>query len=190
MQNMKDVSEIIKNYAQVAALVIAGIWAYYIFGQKEAPSLEPMADIKSDISWHDSADTSFCRGIFKVTMQNTGNSTFEITKVHMKAWMFKRISDPNKEIQFLNFEEIRKNGKLVFEKKQEKFSDNIKTQQIPNFIDHYPPGFAFTESYDWEVKNTTGDWICFEIEFYKDNENNPRWISSSWDQVCNIISTE
>jgi len=187
---MKDVSEIIKNYAQIAALVVAGIWAYYIFGQKEAPSLEPMADIKGNISWHDSADTNFCRGIYTVTLQNTGNSTFEITKVHMKAWMFKRISDPNKEVQFLSLEEIRKNGKMVFEKKYESNNDNNNSRQFPNFIDQYPPGFAFTESYDWVVKIANGDWICFEIEFYKDNENNPKWITSSWDQVCNIISAE
>jgi len=183
VQKAKDITEIVKNIAQILARVIAGVWTYYLFGQKEAPSLEPLADVNSSLSWQNTKNDDACRAIFKIIFQNTGNSSFDISKIHLRGWLCDKMQDTTKEVTFLDIDEVQNSGKKIFDKTYE---SNGARGLLP-FIIHYPPNSAFNHSFDWEVKNIGNKWICFEIEFFKDGENiQPKWVASSWDRVCNI----
>lgn len=185
MQKAKDISEVIKNWVQIVAVIGGGIWAYYTFGQKEAPSLEPRADVNSSMSWQDASSDSTCRALFKVIFHNTGNSSFDISKVVLKGWLFDEIHDNGNAATFLDIDSIQNSGNNFFNK-------TYKAKEFPNsysginpFIIHYPPDASYNHTFEWEVKDMKEKWICFKIEFFIDGEiNRPKWVTSSWDNVC------
>ena len=190
MQKAKDITEIIKNLAQVIAILIAGIWTYYLFGQKEAPGLEPRADAVSSLLWQLTEDENFCRAVFNVKFVNNGNSSYDISKVHIRGWHFGSIKDSVSDLSYFDIAEIQKTGEKIFDKVYENTESKIKGNVLLPFINHYSPGSSYNHSFEWEVKNIQNKWICFKIDFYKDKEDKPEWTAASWDLICNAKEDE
>lgn len=177
--------------AQVAALIIAAIWTWYLFGQKEAPSLAPRGELGCSISWEDNSMLKNCRAFFNVNFKNTGNSTIEIEKVNLTAWQFDKLTDTSRDISFLNIEEIKKFGNKIFEKTFTGTEDDKDVNKMIPFIGNYPPGSAYNTSYPFDVRNNNEKYICFVIElFNNDRSYTPSWVSYSWDGLCNFRKTE
>lgn len=187
MQKAKDITEILKNAAQILAIVIAGIWTYYLFGQKEAPSLEPRADVYSSLSWQNKGEDSTCRAVFNVVFHNTCNTSFDVSKILLRGWLFDKLTENKNGIAFLDIDSIQNSGDNFFNKTYPAINNSKSSSNINPFIIHYPPDASYNHSFEWEIKNMKDKWICFKIEFYINGENDrPKWMAASWDQVCNI----
>lgn len=188
MQKAKDITEIVKNLAQVIAILIAGIWTYYTFGQKEAPDLEPRADVNGTLSWQNSGNNKSCNVIYNVVFKNNGNSSYNITKALIKGWIFEKKSDSISYVKFLDVDEICNSDNEVFSRVFEK--GNADSGKLIPFMIRFTPGSSYNYSFEWDIKNYNDKWIMFRIEFFKDGESDPSWMTSSWDRICNSEETE
>jgi len=48
--NFEDRTELIKNWVEIVAIVLAGIWAFYTFVIKDAPSLHRAMDSNTSVT--------------------------------------------------------------------------------------------------------------------------------------------
>lgn len=87
LQTVKDALEIIKNVAEVVALIVAGMWAYSKFVETERPSLEIRGQIESSLKWFPVSDPRHCLAQFGVTMTNIGKVSFDIDAVRLRVWI-------------------------------------------------------------------------------------------------------
>lgn len=77
----KQWSELLKNIAEIAALIIAGVWAYSKYKEIDAPSLQERSDVQVEVSWDTMPDSAFCLVDFRVRVRNISGSPFDIDSV-------------------------------------------------------------------------------------------------------------
>ncbi|HEX5603357.1 MAG TPA: hypothetical protein VFX63_12440 [Pyrinomonadaceae bacterium] len=132
-QSTKDWSEVIKNFAQIVAIVIAGFWTYHLFMQKDAPGLEVRGAAYSDLTWSRLRDSDSYLVDYHPSISNEGNSSFDISKINVKAWQF----DPETQPERLNYvdPETIRSEKPFFEKTYQ-----LSETSSSVFASHYPPG--------------------------------------------------
>jgi len=75
----------LNKLAQVAALVVAGIWTWNVFARTSAPGLEPKLGLGSELNWIETGGKGSCKGSFHVFVKNEGQRNFEITNVQITA---------------------------------------------------------------------------------------------------------
>src|SRR5689334_11760214 len=143
LSKSKEWSEIIKNYVQALAFVIAGIWTYNTFLKKEAPGLESVVTLHGKLSKYSTANDQINKFAYDVNLKNEGVSAIDISKVKISVWKFtfnvKNITQPT----YINIEQIQKTGTLLFEKIYPNAEDKISTDIIFPLIQHYPPNASY-----------------------------------------------
>src|SRR5262249_24797936 len=72
---------------QIAALIVAGIWAWNVFELTVKPGLETKFPINTDVHWAKVPETDVCQSRFEVTVKNDGQSPFDITDVTTSGWI-------------------------------------------------------------------------------------------------------
>jgi hypothetical protein len=177
-ESTKDWSEVIKNFAQIIAIIIAGFWTYHLFKQKDAPGLEIRGAASTNLSWSKLRDTDNYLVDFYATIKNEGTSSFDVSKIHVQAWEF--ASDTQKErLNYIDPEIIR-SGQPFFEKT---YQLNETSSSV--FPSHYPPGAEHGNSFGWTLKPDCKKWMLFATDFYlKGEDNAPRWMTYVWWQEC------
>lgn len=70
---------------QIVAVLVAGIWTWSVFSRTNAPGLEAKLNVRSELSWSDTADKDVCSAGFHVWAKNDGERAFEIDKVSVTA---------------------------------------------------------------------------------------------------------
>jgi len=179
-QSAKDWSEPVKNYVQVAAIIVAGWWTYNLFVQKDAPGLEARGNATSRTYWNAASDSpdSDWELEFNVLLENKGTTSFDISKVHVRGWEF---DPPNREgdLTFFDPEAVQR-GPTFFDHVYD-----IKPGQVLPFPSHYPPGASYENAFVWLVKPDCNKRVYFEAEFYKMGKSDaPNWSTYSWGKKC------
>jgi hypothetical protein len=175
---MKDWSETIKNYCQVLAVLIAGWWTYHLFVQKEAPALEARGNATSELNWFPTAGADDWEVDFGVTLENKGTTSFNISKIRIRAWEFDYGSAKD-HIAFFDPDQIQSKPPS-FEK-----TYPLQKGSVLPFPSHYPPGAANANSFVWLLKNPDcTKRIYFLAEFYKEGQQSPNWSTYQWGQEC------
>jgi hypothetical protein len=181
LQSKKDLSEVIKNYAQIVAVVIAGIWTQHVFSQKESPNLEPRGSAHSEIKWIKENGPSEFTVLFNVTLENIGVTPFNISKIQVRGWEF---SSDTKDGNFTYYDYERITSAPPF---FDRIYQTKATTLVP-FPIHYSSGASFTNAFAWLLKIRDEDcekFVLFRADFYKEeNEVGPAWTTYSWDQKC------
>jgi hypothetical protein len=178
LEAKKSRSEIIRNYAQLAIVVIAALWTIYLFYIKDIPGLENRGTMSNAINWYRLGETDKLLLQYYVEIENKGASSFDISKIHVKAWEFS--PDMQKDgIVFVDPKIIRAETPFFNEIYQ---LDRTPTSPFPS---HYPPGTSTKNTFDWIVKGDCQKWILFSAEVYKSGEEDkPFWSSYTWWQQC------
>src|SRR5438128_6114500 len=88
MDSTKNWSEVLKNYCQIAAVLVAGWWTFHLFVKKEAPGLEARGSASSQIKWQSISGSNDKEVDFEVLLQNTGATSFNLSKIRVRAWEF------------------------------------------------------------------------------------------------------
>jgi hypothetical protein len=70
---------------QILAVVIAGIWTWIIYARTNAPGLVPKLNLRSELSWADTADKDVCMAAFHVWAKNESQGAFEIDTIKVTA---------------------------------------------------------------------------------------------------------
>src|ERR1700745_3489050 len=79
-------SEVLKNYTEVAALAVAGLWAIFTFCQKDFPNLRPRLRVRTDIKWSRVDKRCVAKVIIDIT--NPSNRTVDVQMVRYRAWTY------------------------------------------------------------------------------------------------------
>lgn len=151
----KTVTEIIKNFTQVVALIVAGVWAYTHFLEAESPSLEVRSSSESTLDWYHTPDAKYCLGRFGVSIKNIGKESFNIDKAIVRIWLV-NAKQKEQTLVYLDPRQLEV-GKPLFEKE---FSN-------PNnlgLLGHFPPGVSEQYHFTFNFKNSVSKFALFSFE--------------------------
>ncbi len=93
---------------QILALLIAALWAYWIFVVKDAPSLEVRTTAGSSLTWRPSNTPGTCNTTFYVEFTNIGISSVEIRRVRIRGWRFTEPEDNEEFAQYVDMSDVQK----------------------------------------------------------------------------------
>ena len=185
-------SERIKNYVEIAAIVIGGIWALYTFVLKDKPSLALRRKATSSLEWKMTRDKNICDAAFNITLENTGSSTFRIKKAHLKAWICDELTlAPGQTAKYVDADNLKRSGIVFFEKTYlYTGNDDIENLGKP-FIGRYNEGAIWNESFEFLMKPDPKKIALFYITFYEaDHEEEPFEWTYQWDYIGGVDSNE
>jgi hypothetical protein len=175
---MKDWSETIKNYCQIAAILIAGWWTYHLFGEKDAPGLERRGNTFSDLKWFETAGSEDSEVDFFVTLENKGTTSFDVAKVRVRAWEFD-YGNAKEHLEFVDLDKVR--AKPTFFDKEYP----LTKESVYPFPSHFAPGAVAVNSFVWLLKDPDcKKRVCFLAEFLKPGDKSPTWWTYQWGQEC------
>lgn len=78
-------AELAKTLAEIAAILVAGWWAYTRFLAGEAPSLEERGSTESTLEWVEGDQR--CTAFFGVAVKNIGKRAFDIDQTTVRVWL-------------------------------------------------------------------------------------------------------
>jgi len=142
LDNFRNWSEVLKNFCQIAAVLVAGWWTYHLFVKKEAPGLEARGSASSEIKWQSISGSSDKEVDFQLLLQNTGMTSFNVSKIRVRGWEFDMSSGADK-IRFLDVNQI-KTEPPFFNKTYE--LDQMSSIPFPS---HCPPAHPTTIPLPW-----------------------------------------
>ncbi len=85
-KSTKDAAEVVKNFAQVVALLAAAFWAVFVFVEKELPNLEAKLTATSDVHW-EVTDTR-CNAHVVLELSNVGGRPVDVKRIKIETWLF------------------------------------------------------------------------------------------------------
>jgi hypothetical protein len=118
LETVKGYLELVKYIVEIAAIVVAGLWAYSKYLEIERP-MELRISSVSDLEWYRTPNKDNCLGRLGVTIKNIGTKPFHIDKVDVRAWLVDKatIGKPFKLI-FLEKEKKALLDQQVYDSKQ------------------------------------------------------------------------
>jgi hypothetical protein len=176
--SLKTRLEVWKNIAEICAILIAGLWAVYVFIQKEVPLLESRAIIDSALSLTQYS-SSACKATMTVHFENTGTSPIEITRVSIKQWNFQLDDSGYFDL------EAKTSGTPI--EMTYSFDDSNKNENIFRpFIQKYTSGEKYFNSFVWIIPPQQGTQILFLVQLFTDDKTQPPWQTYAWSPIeCN-----
>jgi hypothetical protein len=177
LDNFRNWSDVLKNLFQVAAVLVAGWWTYHLFVKKEAPGLEARGSASSKIEWQSISGSSDKEVDFQLLLQNTGTTSFNVSKIWVRGWEFDMSSRPER-IRFLDVDQIKTQPPFF-----DKAYELNQGASIP-FPSHYPPGASNYNSFTWVLKPDCTKRLYLVAEVYKAGKESPNWSAASWAQEC------
>lgn len=174
--SLKDWSEISKNFAQIVAFVVAAIWTYQMFVQKEAPMLQRHATTGGNFIWSASHDGK-CEGSYYVSLKNDGRTDFDVRQVRLRMWMFE---SPGGSFgySFVDLAAIKAH-EPVFD----------KAIRDGAFVRHFPPGHERNERFAWFFRKEPERNILVNVDFFTDaSATEAEWTQYYWWTVCPDVS--
>ena len=174
-------SQTINNYAQVIALIIAGIWAYSVFIQKEAPSLEPRASTDSTLTWTRVRNSEDCEAQFWVHLANVGAVSFDVNQVTIKGWRFKRQAS-TEFATYLDLDTVQLEENRVISETYPAGNGKSEEKTRLFMIGHYPPSQEYSNTLSWIIHSDPEYWVLFHAQFYG-NKGKYSWITYQWSAV-------
>ncbi len=185
LQRSKDWSEIVKNIIETLAFIVAAYWTYHIFGQKEAPSLEPVLGVDSSLELEKTMDPGIYQLFLDVAAENKGISSVDVAKIRVRAWQFENEIAEGEDINYLDIEDIETDGKRFFEATYHTTESPRDHKVYLPLIRHYPPKTIFNHTFQWRVNSKSiNGWICFKVDLFENlGDEYPSWEAYSWDYL-------
>jgi hypothetical protein len=183
-------TEIVKNIVEVLALGVGAVWAYFNFSVKDKPTLAIREKVTSTLKWERSEPAKFTHAEFYVTLENTGTTRFEVTKVKLYARTFDEIGlDSNREIQYFDFNYIKANSHSIYEGTIDNNAQRPAGADAP-FIGPYAEGAVWNENFEFLMKANPRKMVLFYIEFYEAGEKEPFEWTYHWDYIGGVNSSD
>ena len=170
-------SIVVTNIAQVATLIVVGMWSMHRFKQSEEPSLKPHLRTGIHLKWvRIPKAKDRCMAELTLSLENPSKQSIEITQVHVKGWLTTISSKEHPP--FIADAELRQ-GKL--------FVDQTFTGTDSYLLGPLQPGGSVNNSFLFQLGNDPTKRVHWEAEFdakaQQDLGYRP-W-ASEWDFVCN-----
>lgn len=158
LEQFKGWSEVLKNIAQICAIIVAGWWTYHKFIKTEAPSLELRADVMSNVNWVPSSNPEYCQANFRIQVENSGKSSFDLGSIHVRAWKFDVPANENAAATSFDNDQIKK-GPTFFDR-------TFRTAPTG----HYAPGVKGDGGFNIAVSRSTNSLVLFSADLLSDDQ--------------------
>jgi hypothetical protein len=179
--NSAGASSKIKDWVQIVAILLGGIWAYYVWHNRDWPSLATRQKSESKVTWaHRQNDTIHAE--YLVTMTNGGSKAFTIARAHLRVWTLDKSTAFKKDSGFLDANRfIRSGGKPICD-------TNFTAAHVTDTLDapfcqEYDPGAIWFDNFDFPMKLKTNQMVLFLVQFYKKGETKPFDWTYYWDPI-------
>lgn len=163
---------------EIAAILVAGVWAFTRFWEDVRPSLVPRADLNSTLGWEQVTEGQ-CQAEYTVQFQNIGTIPITLAASRLSVWYMSEPSrtGTNPLVDYIDPMVLRQEPALY---------------SSPNgrLIGEYAPTTKDTEGFSFVVQNAKGKQILFETEIWNDRDaaKSPRpdatWRDFRWDTLC------
>lgn len=174
LETVQRWSDSAKNIFQILAITIAGIWTYLLFIRTEVPTLEYRTKTSSELGWSETHRPGECIANFNVTHENIGRSSYKVSAYRLRAWTFTMTRGDEELLRYVDLQDIQ-NQKPLFDQRY----------TSGPFVTQFPPNTTFRHAFEWVAKEVPNTRMFFRIDLYVEGEDNdPRWHSGSWDEVC------
>jgi hypothetical protein len=170
---------------QIAAIVVAGCWAWIGFQQTVAPGLEPKLGISSEVHWaplqsvpsgKTTKTAEACQGSLQIKVNNPGKRAFDLAKVTIRGWLIpldqQELQQQLAQRKILNLDWVRekvnpfydsdlsytheKDGKTVDENDEDYVSRDLR--------DHYSEGVDNTASFEFIFPRDPRMIVAFYVD--------------------------
>lgn len=106
LELVKGYLELVKYIVEIAAIIVAGLWAYSKYIEIEKP-MELRTYSLSDLEWYSTPNKNNCMGRLGITIKNIGTKPFHIDKVVVQAWKVDKYF-MDKSFKFISLEKEKK----------------------------------------------------------------------------------
>jgi hypothetical protein len=173
-----EVVDIIKNVAEIVAIVVAGTWAFWMYVLKDRPALQPKANADVDIKW--ASLSSRCIASATLSLENTGNSAIVIRPPTAKAFIVSSSAFPDADAAPLDWPAMLRSTKGVVP------LPGIAPAAMNAFARRYEPGQSHWDTFEWVLhrpKNATDEaWLY--VSLVATDKSGKEFSYSKWTQVC------
>ena len=140
------------KWLQIAALIVAGYWAYTRYFVGEAPSLEPLVGVEDDLRAEPNPPPQTCIVTYEVTVTNKGLVSVDVNEVKIQAWPFD-LEKPGPGLNtYVDLDKVEL-GKPVIEKSFDSGYLNGR----------YPPKDARRHTFSWVLGAPTSRSYLFAV---------------------------
>jgi hypothetical protein len=166
----KGLSEVVKNYFQIIAILVAAVWTIYVFYGKEAPLLETRTNITNNLVTEVGYIPNACDALFNVTIQNTGVGAFDVERVQIRAWSL----DPEKmSTPYYDYTTGLGSENLVTDKS---YVDTDPAAEVYPLVGHYPTGTGRHHTFVWELPRQPPRMLYARVDIFQNkNDSRPSW---------------
>lgn len=170
----RTVSEIIKNFGEVFALIVAGLWAYTQFLETESPSLEIRGFSESALNWYQTPEFNHCLGQFGVSIRNIGKKSFNISNGTIRVWLV----DPPPSGQLISYLDPKQ-----FSTEKPFFEKSFTDAKNLRLLGHFPPNVVSQYDFTFNFEKMTSKFALFSFD---GNGSEIEIHEARWSYVCDI----
>ena len=139
--------------------------------------LEARGSASSQIKWQPISGSDDKEVDLELVLQNTGTTSFDISKIRVRGWEFD-MTRREEKITFFDVDKFRTEQPFF-----DKTYELDPSSSIP-FPSHYPPGASSYNSFTWVLKPDCTKRFYFVADVYERGRKSPNWSAASWGQQC------
>jgi hypothetical protein len=173
---VKEWTSLLNKAAQILAIVVAGLWTYKTFSEADQPSLEPHLAASADVDWFPVLSPRACEGNVKISLENIGKKSVEVTEVRLRGWIADIPSGANLSTPRLySDEDLEKAGQIFFD----------KTFNSGYLLGHFPPGAKSEDTFNFLFRKQPTKEALWVVEFKTTERLKYPAMATANDYVCN-----
>ena len=175
---LKERIEVAKNIVEILAILIAGIWAVYVFIVKDRPSLQPRALLDTTLAWEDEGPR--CIATAMITFDNASPAEIDIVRSTVTGRIIPFEALPSAPAALIDFKSLLQ-------------SKGVWTLpalpgggEMDNLVGHFSPGAKAGHSIQWLIRRPAPnreEWLYVEAKM--EDRRGHVWTSGRWDYLCN-----
>jgi hypothetical protein len=168
---------------EILAILVAGTWAWFVFREDTAPSLEKLAEFGSTLDWSNYTTTS-CDMEYTVSFKNLSKHRVKVAKSRVRAWYMTKPETPAEATPVVYLAPLESlDGDAIFD------SDKDKHPNFNRLTGNYGPAEGDTEGFTFFVKQAPGKRILLLTELWSDDDitkkkETPTWVDNRHDWMC------
>ena len=163
------------KFAQILALILAGLWTYRTFYESEAPDLEARLDISSSVVWGEvPGSDGTCEAVVNVKVENTGKRAVDVTGMKVVGFI-SDIPKTAEKASYISAASVERGDQFARE------SDKFLSKPL---IGHFPPHASRNDSFVWYFKKQPAKIASWRFIFDTKQSLPSNNGAYNWDYLC------
>jgi hypothetical protein len=176
----------------IVGAIVGAWWGYTRWLAEDAPALELRPKTDGDLNWYRRAGSDAeCIAEFKVSLENIGKRTIELTEATVSAWSLDISLSKEKKIEYVDPLKLTKGITPVVAQAPLIPPTDQKDEKGAYLRTYYPPGVADDLGMMFVMQREPGKIIVLLAEGkyrIKGANEQEYWFWHDWDEVCGLES--